>query len=92
MFTRNYLFYMKTLISMVLVLLSQIGLSANRFWVGGATPNWNSSSNWSSTKEEAALSVFEWIETWYNRHRRHSALEYLTIEEINDMMQIQNAA
>jgi transposase InsO family protein len=25
-------------------------------------------------KEQAALAVFEWIETWYNRNRRHSAL------------------
>jgi transposase InsO family protein len=29
----------------------------------------------------AQVSIFEWIETWYNRLRRHSALEYLTIEE-----------
>jgi len=29
----------------------------------------------------AQVSIFEWIETWYNRLRRHSALGYLTIEE-----------
>lgn len=29
----------------------------------------------------AKLSLFKWIETWYNRRRRHSALGYKTIEE-----------
>jgi len=29
----------------------------------------------------AQLSIFEWIEGWYNRRRRHSALNFLTIEE-----------
>jgi transposase InsO family protein len=43
-------------------------------------------------KEDAAVSVFEWIETWYNRHRRHSALNNLTIEEFNKSVQTQNAA
>jgi len=43
-------------------------------------------------KENAAVSVFEWIETWYNRHRRHSALNNLTIEEFNKLAQTQNAA
>jgi putative transposase len=33
------------------------------------------------TQATAQVSIFEWIETWYNRHRRHSALGYLTIEE-----------
>lgn len=32
----------------------------------------------------AQVSIFEWIETWYNRHRRHSALGYLTIEEFEN--------
>lgn len=36
-------------------------------------------------KETAA--VFEWIETWYNRHRRHSALNNLTIIELNKLEQ-----
>jgi transposase InsO family protein len=31
--------------------------------------------------EHAKLSLFKWIETWYNRKRRHSALDYKTIEE-----------
>jgi len=32
-------------------------------------------------QEQAQLSIFEWIESWYNRKRRHSALGYQTIEE-----------
>jgi putative transposase len=32
-------------------------------------------------QEQAQLSIFEWIESWYNRRRRHSALNYQTIEE-----------
>jgi transposase InsO family protein len=32
-------------------------------------------------QEQAQLSIFEWIESWYNRRRRHSALGYKTIEE-----------
>jgi transposase InsO family protein len=32
-------------------------------------------------QEHAQLSIFEWIESWYNRKRRHSALGYQTIEE-----------
>lgn len=43
-------------------------------------------------KESAAVSVFEWIETWYNRQRRHSALGNLTIEEFHYLNQTQNAA
>ena len=31
--------------------------------------------------DHAKLSLFNWIETWYNRKRRHSALGYKTIEE-----------
>lgn len=43
-------------------------------------------------KEEAALSVFEWIETWYNRDRRHSALGNLTIKEFENLKQFKKAA
>lgn len=32
-------------------------------------------------KTEAKLSIFEYIETWYNRKRRHNHLNNLTIEE-----------
>jgi len=38
-------------------------------------------SNSFENQEQAALSIFEWIESWYNRRRRHSALGYKTIEE-----------
>ncbi len=33
------------------------------------------------TRAEARASVFEWIECWYNRRRRHSSLEYLSPEQ-----------
>jgi transposase InsO family protein len=33
------------------------------------------------TRDEARASVFEWIECWYNRRRRHSALGYLSPEQ-----------
>lgn len=35
------------------------------------------------TKAEAKLSIFEYIETWYNRNRRHKHLNNLTIEEFH---------
>ena len=31
-----------------------------------------------ATRKQAALSVFEYIETWYNTQRRHSSLNYLS--------------
>ncbi len=30
------------------------------------------------TRAEARAAIFEYIEVWYNRQRRHSALGYLT--------------
>jgi putative transposase len=30
------------------------------------------------TQAEASMAVFEFIEGWYNPHRRHSALDYLS--------------
>ena len=30
------------------------------------------------TREEARQAIFQWIETWYNRQRRHSSLEYMS--------------
>jgi len=33
------------------------------------------------TREEAKRAIFEWIETWYNRERRHSALGYMSPAE-----------
>lgn len=43
-------------------------------------------------KAQTALSIFEWIETWYNRNRRHSSLNYMTIKEFEKSMQIKNVA
>lgn len=44
------------------------------------------------TKEEAAIAVFEWIETWYNKIRRHSALGNLTILEFDNLNRLKNVA
>lgn len=33
------------------------------------------------TRSQAELSIFQWIETWYNKRRRHSFLGYKTIDE-----------
>ena len=33
------------------------------------------------TQAEARMAIFEFIEAWYNRKRRHSALGYLSPEE-----------
>lgn len=45
------------------------------------------------TKEQMELEVFEYIEIWYNKKRRHSALNYKTIEEFNKPNKIyKNAA
>ena len=30
------------------------------------------------TQAEARMAVFEWIEGWYNPHRRHSSLGYVS--------------
>ncbi len=37
-------------------------------------------------KGQAKLAVFEYIEVWYNRQRRHSALEYLTPSQYEDFL------
>jgi len=39
-----------------------------------------------TNQEEAQHSIFEWIESWYNRKRRHSALAYKTIDEFNEII------
>jgi transposase InsO family protein len=36
------------------------------------------------SRKEAYMSVFEYIEGFYNTNRRHSALGYLTIKEFNE--------
>ena len=33
------------------------------------------------TREEARAEIFSWIEGWYNPHRRHSALGYVSPRE-----------
>ncbi|SKB93593.1 Transposase InsO and inactivated derivatives [Chryseobacterium balustinum] len=44
------------------------------------------------TKEKMELEVFEYIEIWYNKIRRHGTLNYQTIEEFNSQKIHQNAA
>ena len=43
-------------------------------------------------KSQAELSIFEWIETWYNKRRRHSYLNYKTINEVELNMYNQKLA
>lgn len=40
------------------------------------------------TKQQMQLEIFEYIEIWYNKKRRHSALNYKTIEEFNNQNNI----
>lgn len=44
------------------------------------------------TRIEAELNIFEYIETWYNRKRRHSALKGKTILEFNQTTNYKHAA
>jgi len=43
-------------------------------------------------RSEAELSIFQWIETWYNRRRIHSTLGYKTIKEFEIEMFNQKVA
>lgn len=43
-------------------------------------------------RSDAELSIFSWIETWYNKRRRHSSLGYKTINEFELKMYNQNVA
>ncbi|PWK18845.1 integrase-like protein [Maribacter polysiphoniae] len=43
-------------------------------------------------RSEAELSIFQWIETWYNRRRIHSTLGYKTIKEFETEMYNQKIA
>lgn len=45
-----------------------------------------------STRQEARSAVFEWIEVWYNRKRRHSALGYISPEEFERQHQFKMLA
>ncbi|UFH33702.1 IS3 family transposase [Chryseobacterium sp. C-71] len=40
------------------------------------------------TREQIELEIFEYIEIWYNKKRRHSTLNYRTIEEFNNKNKI----
>ena len=44
------------------------------------------------TRIQAELAVFDYIETWYNRQRRHSALDGMTILEFEKMNYKKQAA
>ena len=44
------------------------------------------------TRQKAKLAIFEYIEIWYNRERRHSAVGYLTHCEAEDILQKQTMA
>jgi len=44
------------------------------------------------TKTQAELDLFQWIETWYNRKRRHSALGMLNMIEFENLMSNQKIA
>ncbi len=39
-----------------------------------------------------AIDVFEWVEIWYNKNRRHTTLGNLTINEFEKLMQLKNVA
>ena len=43
-------------------------------------------------KEQMKLEIFEYIEIWYNKKRRHSALNYQNIEEFNNQFNYKNVA
>jgi len=40
------------------------------------------------TKKEMRIEIYEFIETWYNKTRRHSTLNYKTIEEFDKLNNI----
>jgi len=44
-----------------------------------------SDSAW-KTREEARAALFEWIEVWYNRERRHSSIGYLSPAEYENRL------
>ena len=44
------------------------------------------------TRKQAELAVFDYIETWYNRQRRHSALNGMTILEFEKLNYKKQAA
>jgi putative transposase len=40
------------------------------------------------TRAEARAAIFEYIEIWYNRNRRHSTLGYVSPEEFESLLPI----
>ena len=44
------------------------------------------------TKKQATVSVFEYIETWYNTQRSHSSLNYMSPEEFGELINKQKMA
>ena len=44
------------------------------------------------TRVEEELQLFDYLETWYNRKRRHSALKGKTIFEFNQTTNYKHAA
>ena len=43
-------------------------------------------------KEQMKLEIFKYIKIYYNRKKRHSALNYTTIEEFNNQINYENVA
>ena len=39
-----------------------------------------------SSRSQAGLSIFDYIETWYNTYRKHSALGYLSPKEYKKLL------
>ena len=72
--------------------LAEFGLSCSMSRVGNCWDNAVMERVWASlktelvyqrkfkTKQEAIDAIFEWIEVWYNRKRRHSSLGYVSPE------------
>lgn len=73
--------------------LGLMGIECSMSRVGNCWDNAMMESLWGSlkrehvyrrkfkTRQEARVSIFMWIEGWYNRRRRHSALGYVSPEE-----------
>ena len=40
------------------------------------------------TRQEAKQAIFEWIETWYNRQRLHSSLDYMAPEQYEKLAKV----
>ncbi len=44
------------------------------------------------SRAAARTAIFEWIEVWYNRQRRHSALNYQTPVTFEEVLLVQDRA